>query len=463
MGLHKMRIVIVSIFFILVCFPIQGQQEYILLHRGNSTFEPNTTVSLLVNDTSTLSINPGELLVFKLMSEDTIQIKASLVKKKRTLNFSRKSCDFPMLYLTSDTDSLSFLELKGESCSIRQLEKNFAAEKFNSLITNNQVKVKTASVSGDSVINTPEIDFMGLLNSVINPEPQILINETELDSIKLLALEAAMLREKLREQERKTREQFQEYFDLMKTIDRLDQNVTPMVGIHMEEGGLDNRGLMRYNIRATYTYDVEPTESLKAELIHYPSGAYQLDKSAAASATAFAMKKSIDSYLIEYFEPGGTVKIRVIGSADGAPINRALSYSGEYGEIKEEDYFITEDYFLQLAKTYAMDSSFIEDTNNLPINKSTGALEGVTPQPKPTPMGAAQQISLSIEGSSYKTNEDLAFLRARGIQFYIDGEITSLSNTRNEYLFQVKIEDGIGGIFRKVVIELLIEDVLRDK
>lgn len=247
----------------------------------------------------------------------------------------------------------------------------------------------------------------------------------------------------------------EEYFDELKEKEELNDNIKPKIEVSVEKGKIGGDGYYQYNLRTSYSYDYKEDQGISAELINYPSGSYLLETSKAALATANAMKESIDRYLYRYFEPGSIIKIRIVGSADSSPIRTALPYKGEYSSIAWDPYYLTDSYNLVDGEYPSIDSLKIEPPER--VNDSTQQAESLE-----SAYGEALTPSIK-DNNAFSTNEDLAYLRAKGIQQFIEAKVSALKSTKNEYLFQVKIEDGRGGNFRKVVIEILIEDILRDK
>ncbi len=258
---------------------------------------------------------------------------------------------------------------------------------------------------------------------------------------------------KLEETEKEVEEAIKEFFEELKKKKELNDHIQPRIEVEVQKGPVGSDGYYTYNLRTSYSYDFDAEEGVSAELVNYPSGSYVLETSKAALATANAMRESIDRYLYKYFEPGSIIKIRIVGSADSSPIRRPITYKEEYANISGEEYYITDDYDLVGGDVPAIDSLKLDETslNTEPTVESDNKY------------GQERVASITDHGNTFATNEDLAFLRAKGIQYFIESKVNSLSKTKNEYLFQVKIEDGVGGNYRKVVIELLIEDILRGK
>lgn len=367
---------------------------------------------------------------------------------------SVEPCVFRRKLMNATQDSLMFLSIGDEFCGIRETP----YQRTKNFLDTNTPTINGFSVKDEKVSAIPEDIVKMITKGLVDVDANTgqALNGISIDSLKLLALEAIRLRKKLEEIEKAMAAQQQEYFEIMKALNQLDQNVQPVLHMGMEEGDVKANGQMSYNIRATFSYELISDQGVKAELIHYPPGSYQLEKSAAAIATAFSMKKSIEVYLFEYFEPGGTVKVRIIGSADASPIYKPIVYTGEYQTIKNHEYHLVDDYQLIITERPQIDSTLIEDATGIDL------ITQVAAKPESIDLGEKQSIDLeTTEG--FTRNEELAYLRSMGIKDYILANVAPLRSTKNSFLHQVKLEQSVGGIYRKVVMELLIEDVIRQK
>ena len=423
---------------------VLSQQRHVILNNISDT----AAINLVVNDSLQFDMQPRKWITLK-YNEENMNVMISNASK---------SCSINNINLLVDSLDYRFIQINPEECRVRWVNKatgisNVKARNkaLETLIFDLRNKQETSSNSAfDQLISEIE-------QKIDTSQTKLMeVNEDEYDSLKALALEALRLRFELEEKEKAMKSQLQEYFELMKAINQLDPNVQPVVHLGMEEGDVKANGQMTYNIRATFSYDLISDEGVKAELIHYPPGAYQLDKSAAASATAFSMKKSIENYLSDYFEHGSIVKVRIIGSADASPIYSPIVYLGEYEPIERGTFHLVNDYQLIITQNPLIDSVY------LPTYSGSELLTKAASKPKKIQQGRIKNINLA-RNQGFTANETLAYLRSLGIKEYILSKISALSKTRNEFLHQVKLEESIGGIYRKVVMELLIEDVVRLK
>ena len=428
-------------------------KTYFFIHRSNSTFESKVPLNLKINYLDIKPMYAGEwvLVVFENPKDNFV---VNVEYPENTVDDSREPCVFRRKLMNTTQDSLLFLSVGDEFCGMRETP----FQRTKDFLDQNSPAISGFTVNNEEVLPIPEDAVNMITKSLVGVDANtgLSFDNINIDSLKLLALEALRLRKKLEDLEKAMAEDQQEYFDIMKATSRLDQSVKPILHMGMEEGALKPNGKMSYNIRATFSYDLISEQGVKAELIHYPPGAYQLNKSAAAIATAYSMKRSIEKYLLEYFEQGGTVKIRIIGSADASPIFSPIIYGGEYKPINKHNYHIVDDYQLIITDRPVIDSTAINDA------KGEELIEQVASRPKPISKGVQKSIDLKTQ-QGFTKNEELAYLRSMGIKDYIIREIRPLKRTRNTFLHQVKLEQSVGGIYRKVVMELLIEDVIRNK
>ncbi|MEL7005534.1 MAG: hypothetical protein AAFN93_22805 [Bacteroidota bacterium] len=443
------RNILIGLF--LVANYLARADTYLYVHRSSSSFETRYPISIKVNYSDITTIRPGEWKLVVITGR-TQSLVVNLAFPEGVKDDQVDPCSFPRKLIPSASDSIHFLTVGDEFCNMRTVprQRSLAAIEGGGLIKGYRLTGKTVTDLEEDLVNQLTKQLVG----VSLTEKGADLSDLDIDSLKALALEALELRKKLAEKEAAMKEQLQDYFELMKALNKLDQNVQPLVHVGMEEGEVrGNR--VSYNVRATFSYDILD-EGVKAELVHYPSGDYLLEKSAAAFATAISMKNSIRNYMAEYFEQGSTVKIRIIGSADAQKIGRPIPYRGEYASVKDQEFYITDDYQIIISEKPKIDSTVIDKQSGRELMTS------VARKPEPLKKGLKRTITFDTK-TMIAENEMLAYLRSHGIRDYIMNEIPSMNRTRNEFLHQVKIEQGVGGRFRKVVIELLIEDVLRSK
>ncbi|GAB5526392.1 MAG: hypothetical protein Roseis2KO_42640 [Roseivirga sp.] len=426
---------------------------YLYIHRSNSSFETTHNLFVQVNYEDVASIRPGEWKLI-MLEDQTRNFVVNIRFPEGASDDPDSPCEFPRQLISTSSDSIQFITLSDEFCDMRILPRARSLSKLEKGGYMSGFRLK-----GRETVQMDSLEVRDLTKQLVgidlDPIDRNLLPD-DIDSLRLLALEALRLRKELAEKQRAIRQKLEEYYELMKAFNQLDQGVQPIVHLGMEQGGLNQKGEMTYNIRATYSYDIVDQAAVKAELVHYPSGKYRLQSSAAAMATAFAMKKSIEDYMNEYFEPGSLVSIRIIGSADASPIFTPLTYKGEYNALDRHEFELVSDYQIIVTQDPEMTKEQLENEPGYQLMRQ------VAGEPESLQTGESFQIDLQVN-DKFQKNEELAYLRSLGIKNYMLVNIPSLLNTKNRFIMQTKLEESIGGIFRKVVIEFVIEDILRDK
>ncbi|MCC8186111.1 MAG: WD40 repeat domain-containing protein [Bacteroides sp.] len=175
--------------------------------------------------------------------------------------------------------------------------------------------------------------------------------------------------------------------------------------------GVDAEGNRILNYKIGYQYEVVNRAFSANE--DFPSGGYDIEKSNAAMSMMRIIRQSFqEGDFAKYLSEGKRVKVKITGSADASPIRGRIAYDGRYGDFVNEPYY----------------SDGILD--NLTITKASGITQ----------------------------NQQLAYLRAAGVQHMIENHITTLQDTRNEYDFYVEVATERGGEYRKISVEFTILD-----
>lgn len=177
--------------------------------------------------------------------------------------------------------------------------------------------------------------------------------------------------------------------------------------------GVDANGKKILNYKVGYQYEVINKEFSAKE--DFPSGGYNIEKSNAAMSLMKIIKNAFEGDFSKYLAEGKQVKVIITGSADASPIRGRIAYDGRYGEFTDEPYY--------------------KDGNldNITVTKSSGVTQ----------------------------NEQLALLRAAGVQSYIEKNVTTLINTKNEYEYHVEVAKERGGEFRRINVEFVIMDAFQ--
>ena len=179
--------------------------------------------------------------------------------------------------------------------------------------------------------------------------------------------------------------------------------------------GVDANGKKILNYKVGYQYEVINKEFSAKE--DFPSGGYNIERSNAAMSLMKIIKNAFEGDFAKYLSEGKQVKVIITGSADAAPIRGRLAYDGRYGEFVDEPYY--------------------KDGNldNITVTKAGGITQ----------------------------NEQLALMRAAGVKTYIEKNVTTLGNTKNEYEYHVEVAKERGGEFRKINVEFVIMDAFPAK
>ena len=180
---------------------------------------------------------------------------------------------------------------------------------------------------------------------------------------------------------------------------------------YIRASNADGKKILNYKVG--YQYEVINKEFSAKE--DFPSGGYNIEKSNAAMSLMKIIKNAFEGDFSKYLAEGKQVKVIITGSADASPIRGRIAYDGRYGEFMDEPYY--------------------KDGNldNITVTKTSGITQ----------------------------NEQLALLRAAGVQNYIDKNVTTLNNTKNEYEYHVEVAKERGGEFRKINVEFVIMDAFQ--
>ena len=157
--------------------------------------------------------------------------------------------------------------------------------------------------------------------------------------------------------------------------------------------GVDANGNKILNYKVGYQYEVINKEFSAKE--DFPSGGYDIERSNAAMSLMKIIKNAFEGDFSKYLSEGKQVKVIVTGSADASPIRGRIAYNGQYGEFIDEPYY------------------------------KDGNLDNIT----------------VTKASGITANEQLALMRAAGVKNYIEKNVTTLDNTKNEYEYQMKTHE----------------------
>ena len=173
---------------------------------------------------------------------------------------------------------------------------------------------------------------------------------------------------------------------------------------------VDADGKKILNYKVGYQYEVINKAFSANE--DFPSGGYNIEKSNAAMSLMKIIKNAFEGDFAKYLAEGKQVKVVITGSADASPIRGRITYNGLYGEYTNEPYY------------------------------KDGNLDNIT----------------VTKASGITSNEQLALMRAVGVKDYVEKNVTTLDNTKNEYEYHVEVAKERGGEYRKINVEFIIMD-----
>lgn len=169
----------------------------------------------------------------------------------------------------------------------------------------------------------------------------------------------------------------------------------------------DGEKIMNYAVE--FDYDVEEEFSAKED---FGAGRYIIAQSQSATAMLRIVQNAFDNEFKQYIVAGKKVIVQITGSADAAPVKSKIPYQSEYGNFVDE---------------------LVHDKGELTALTVTNAT-GIT------------------------TNEQLAFLRAMGVQDYVRQNIPQLSTMQTEYDYFINVSQQRGSEYRRIGIKFVFVD-----
>lgn len=163
------------------------------------------------------------------------------------------------------------------------------------------------------------------------------------------------------------------------------------------------------NYHVDFAYQVEAEGSATED---FAPGKYKTPDSNAAMSMLQIIRQAFNSEFASYLVPGKELIIKITGSADALPISGSLAYDNTYGEFVDE-----------------------------PCNVN-GALTTLTVTPS----------------TGMTTNEQLAFMRACGVQHEIESTMPELKDMKLSYDYNIEVSDKEGGQFRRISVSLVFVD-----
>ncbi len=141
----------------------------------------------------------------------------------------------------------------------------------------------------------------------------------------------------------------------------------------------------------------------------YPSGAYLWSTSNSCRAICNLTKSMIESELSDIFTAGRTTTITITSTTDAAEIQH-IDYKGEFGDLRY------------------MPAVFNDENVRISVDQK----DGIT------------------------TNAQLAYLRARSVQSFLDEQVGVLKRSQNEYRFVTRCFDMTGPHYRRSSLQIVV-------
>lgn len=169
----------------------------------------------------------------------------------------------------------------------------------------------------------------------------------------------------------------------------------------------DGKNIINYSVE--FTYEVEEEFSARDD---FKPGHYHTEESGAAMSMLKIMRKAFEEDFAKYVQDGKRVKIAIKGTADASPISRPLAYDGKYGEFDGEPVYKN------------------KEMTNITLNTK----EGIA------------------------TNDQLAFTRAIGVNYYIEKELATFEKMKRDYEYHIEVSEEEGSKFRRISVQCTFID-----
>lgn len=169
----------------------------------------------------------------------------------------------------------------------------------------------------------------------------------------------------------------------------------------------DGNKIMNYGVG--FSYDVEAEFSAQED---FGAGKYHTSQSGAASSMVEIIRKAFEGEFAQYMKEGKKVRVAVTGMADNLKIHGRIAYDGIYGDFEDEPVYNG------------------SELTALTVTKASGITQ----------------------------NEQLAFMRAVGVQQSIQEGVPQLSQMDAYYEYHIQLSDGTGGAFRRISVEFTFID-----
>lgn len=224
------------------------------------------------------------------------------------------------------------------------------------------------------------------------------------------------VKQQVANKEQKIQDELEEYLDKLLQNKQISKNLQTSVNVTVVNEKTPT-GEVEQNLHAKYNYEIlNNPNNIKSQIDDYPAGKYKLGSSKAAMSTMQILKQTVEKNLSEFLTKGTKVTIKITGTTDASQVKGKIPYTNDYGSIEACTYFLND-----------------------------------------------QLSSLSVDqNSGITSNEQLGLLRTFGVRQFMDTYIEPLKNTTNSYEHFVQTSNELGGKNRRVTIELVVHDALKN-
>ena len=175
----------------------------------------------------------------------------------------------------------------------------------------------------------------------------------------------------------------------------------------------DEEGRTLNNYQIVFNYNVDARYSLTED---FGPGRFHIEDSHAALSMLNTITTAFDKEFARYIKPGQQLDVVITGSADSSPIRGSIKYDGLYGFFQNHPYYLGEE-------------------------------EGL--------------ITIDQEGGITQ-NEQLAFLRAQGVNDFLVKNLTAVKDMDVSYRYNIELPQGRGGQFRRIKVAFTFVNVFKD-
>jgi len=224
------------------------------------------------------------------------------------------------------------------------------------------------------------------------------------------------VKQQVENKEQLIQDMLEDYLDKLREKNQISKNLQTGVNVTVVNEKTPT-GEIEQNLHAKYNYEIlENSNNVKGQIDDYPAGKYKLGSSKAAMSTMQILKQTIEKNLAEFLTKGTRVTVKITGTTDASQVKGKIPYTNDYGKIESCTYFLN------------------DQLSSLSVNQNIGIT----------------------------SNEQLGLLRTFGVRQFMETYIEPLKNTTNSYEHFVQTSNELGGKNRRVTIELVVHDALKN-